>query len=370
MPACVLDAMREGASAFVDMDALQAAVGREIARLTNNESCYVSSGAAAGLVLSVAAIVAGTDEEKRARLPDTGGLRNEIIVHRKTRVGYDFALRQAGGKLVEIGDENGATPAQLEAAIAENTAAVFYFPNANRDAGTVPIPDAVRIAQRCHIRVVVDAAAQLPPRENLWKYTRDYGADLALFSGGKGLCGPQSSGLMLGRRELTEAAAFHGLWRPFIGRPMKVGKEELFGVLAAVQWFLARDERALLRGYEKQVADAVEQLSKIPGVTAHRSFPSEAGQPMPRARALIDETLVGKSAPQVLRELLDGDPGIDLAPMGSDGLFINPQTLQKGEMEIIVARLREALAPRFGVRDGQDPERFASGPGDRGTGSQ
>jgi L-seryl-tRNA(Ser) seleniumtransferase len=341
MPPCVLDAMRQGAAAFVEMDELHNAVGREIARLTHNESCYVTCGCAAGLVLSVAALLAGDDETRRAQLPHTDGLKNELVGHRKTRVGYDFALRQAGGVLVEIGDEGGATAEQLSAALSPRTAGVFYFPNAARDSGTVPLKEAVCLAHDRGIPVVVDAAAQLPPRDNLWKYTNEYGADLVLFSGGKGLRGPQASGLMLGREDLTRAAAFHAGWRPFLGRPMKVGKEELCGVLGAVQWYLEQDEAALLQCYEDQVAYAIRELDGHFGVTAGRRFPSEAGQPMPRAEVSWPPNAAITA--RVRQGLSDHDPVIDLAWSGDSTVLINPQTLQDGEMDIIVDCLRRLL---------------------------
>jgi hypothetical protein len=147
-------------------------VGRKIAEWTHNEAAYVSSGAAAGLVLSTAACIAGTDPDLRARLPFSDGLKNEIIVHRRGRVGYDFAIRQAGGVLVEIGDDQGASAAQFEAAINERTAAVFVFYKQMSMEGQVPLETQVEIAHHHGIPVLVDAAAQLPPVENLWRLTQ------------------------------------------------------------------------------------------------------------------------------------------------------------------------------------------------------
>ena len=196
MPPEVLAAMTEASRYFVEIDDFQAKAGRRIAEWTHNEAAYVSCGAAAGIVLSTAACIAGTDPEKRGRLPDTEGMANEVIVHQAGLVGYAQAIRHAGGKIVTIGDEHGATAQQLEAAITRRTAALFYFPNASRLAGQVPLEEGIAIAHRHGIPVIVDAAAQLPPVENLWRFTQ-MGADLAIFSGGKGLCGPQSSGLVV-----------------------------------------------------------------------------------------------------------------------------------------------------------------------------
>jgi L-seryl-tRNA(Ser) seleniumtransferase len=343
MPPVVLDAMRAASQHFVNIDELQEKVGRRIAEWTHNEAAYVSCGAAAGLVLSTAACIAGLDEEKRARLPFSEGMKNEVIVHRCGRVGYDFAIRQAGGRLVEIGDEQGASADQLEAAVNERTAAIFVFYNVTSMKNQVPLEQQIAIAKRSRIPLIIDAAAQIPPVENLWNFTQ-MGADLVLFSGGKGLCGPQSSGLILGRRDLIEACAFHACPRAFIGRPMKAGKEEIIGLMTAVRWYLDLDHVALMQSYEDQVRTVLQAFAGKPGVQVQRSFPSEAGQPMPRAELIFDEGKLGLRRDDLLARLLAGDPAISLAAAGSSGIYINPQTLQPGEEKIIITRIQEILA--------------------------
>jgi L-seryl-tRNA(Ser) seleniumtransferase len=343
MPPVVLEAMAEAARHFVDIDELQEKVGAKIAAWTRNEAAYVSCGAAAGLALSTAACIAGLDPEKRARLPYADGLKNEVIVHKHGRVSYDFAIRQAGGRLVEIGAEEGTTPGEMERAITDRTAAVFYFYNVTRMSGQVPLEQGIEIAKRRGVPLIVDAAAQIPPVENLWQFTH-MGADLAIFSGGKGLCGPQSSGLILGRKELIEACAFNACPRPFIGRPMKVGKEELVGMLAAVRWYLDLDHEELMNAYEDQVRHVVAAFSDVPHVRARRSFPSEAGQPMPRAELTFDEPGLGMTRNTILARLLDGDPSIALAPAGRSGVYVNPQTLKPGQERVIVRAVKEMLA--------------------------
>ncbi len=335
MPPEVLAAMAEAARHFVSIDELQEKAGQKIAEWTHNEAAYVSCGAAAGMVLSTAACIAGMDADKRSRLPYTDGMKNEVIVHKRGRVGYDFAIRQAGGKLVEIGDESEATSDQLENAISSRTAAIFVFYKHMLMDGQVPLDLQIEIAKRHAVPLIIDAAAQLPPAENLWRFTR-MGADLVLFSGGKGLCGPQSSGLILGCRDLIAACAFNACPRPFIGRPMKAGKEEIVGLMAAVRWYLGLDQAALMETYECQVSWIIQAFAGSPAVTARRSFPSEAGQPMPRAELTFDEGQLGISRDEILRRLYDGSPPISLAPAGEHGVFINPQTLQPGEEKLIV----------------------------------
>jgi L-seryl-tRNA(Ser) seleniumtransferase len=260
--------MRDAAGSFIQLDELQRAVGRRLAELTGNEAAYVSSGAAAGMALATAACVAGTDPARINRLPDTSGMKNEVIAHRSQRNGYDHAIRQVGVTLVEIGMGRSAAAWELEAAINERTAAVFYFGGMHFAESAIPLPEVVRIAHAHDVPVIVDAAAQIPPISNLWHFTRELGCDLAIFSGGKGLCGPQSSGLVLGRRDLIDACAVNGPPNHSIGRPMKVGKEELVGLLTAVEWSLRRDEPALIADYERQVAYLIDRLQGIPGVTA------------------------------------------------------------------------------------------------------
>ncbi|MDE0469826.1 MAG: aminotransferase class V-fold PLP-dependent enzyme [Candidatus Poribacteria bacterium] len=343
MPPEVVEAMVEASKHFVDIIELQKRVGEEIAALTHNEAAYVSCGAAAALTLSTAACITGLDAAKREKLPHLdASMKSEVIVHRHGRVGYDFAVRQVGVTFVEIGDENGTTRDELENAISEKTAAIFYFANPGREHLWVSYEEAIAIAKRHGVPLIVDAAAQLPPPENLWRFT-EMGADLALFSGGKGLCGPQSSGLIVGNKSLIEAIAFNGPPHPFIGRGMKVGKEEMVGLLAAVNWYLDQDYEALQQSYEDQVTYYDEVFADIQGVTVHRSFPSEAGQPMPRTEIRFDAEQLGITRDEILQQLTEGEPSIDIAGAGADGVLINGQTLMPGEVEIIAQRLKEIL---------------------------
>lgn len=342
MPAQVLTAMAEAAGSFVNLDELQEKVGRRIAEWTHNEAAYVSCGAAAGLVLSTAACIAGKDPVLREKLPFSDGMRNQVIVHRRGRVGYDFAVRQAGGKLVEIGTEEGALKEDLIAAINDQTAAVFVFYKNLMMDGQIPLDEQIEIAHQYGIPVIVDAAAQIPPVENLWRFTQQ-GADLAIFSGGKGLCGPQSSGLIVGRRDLIEACAFHACPRAYIGRPMKAGKEEIVGLMAAVRWYVDLDHEEMMKTYEAQVAYIIEAFSGFLGIAARRSFPNEAGQPMPRAEILLDEDIIGITRDELLSRLIEGTPAVSLAESGRNGVYINPQTLQPGEEKIVVNCLKSIL---------------------------
>jgi L-seryl-tRNA(Ser) seleniumtransferase len=343
MPPVVVAAMAEAAQHFVEIDELQAKAGQRIAEWTHNEAAYVTCGAAAGIVLCTAACMAGTDPDLRGRLPDdTAGMKNEVLVHTAGIVGYAQAIRHTGAKIVQVGTEAGATADELEAAVNERTAALFYFYKEHLMAGQVPLEQGIDIAHRHGLPLIVDAAAQIPPIDNLWRFTQ-MGADLAIFSGGKGLCGPQSSGLVVGRKALIEAIAFNANPRMALGRPMKVGKEEIVGLLAAVKWYLGLDHAALMRRYEDQVQAVIAAFDGVPGVTARRAFPSEAGQPLPRAELVFDEARLGLTRDDIMKRLRQGEPGIALAAAGTSGVYINPQTLEPGQERIVCARLRAVL---------------------------
>ncbi len=342
MPREVLEAMNEAAGCFIDLHELQCRVGERIAELTRNEAAYVSSGAAAGLTLATAACITGTQPELITRFPDLTELKNEVIIHHTHRNGYDYAVRQVGVKVVEIGSESGTSASDLETAITPRTAAFFWFQGGMTTPNDLPLPEVVRIAHAHGVPVIVDAAAQLPPVSNLWDFTQQ-GADLAIFSGGKDLRGPQSSGLVLGRRDLIEGCRMNGNPNQAIGRPMKVGKEEMLGLLAAVERYIGLDHDARERLCETIVREWCEAFSAIPGIRAVRDFPNEAGQPLPRCLVTLESDYQELSRDEVIRRLLEGEPSVSVAAQGQNGIYLNPMTLEEGEAEIVEARLLAVL---------------------------
>ncbi len=210
MPEPVLRAMEDAATSYVDMFELQRAVGRRLAELTHNEAACVVTGAAAGLFVTTLACMTGPDAAAVERLPSLAGLKNEVVFQRVQRFAYLPAVPLTGATLVEIGSEPEMHPAELEAAINERTAAILYVAGEHMAAGALPLPEVIEIAHARGVPVIVDAAAQLPPAENLWYFTRELGADLVVFSGGKDLRGPQASGLIVGRPDLIEACLLNG----------------------------------------------------------------------------------------------------------------------------------------------------------------
>lgn len=378
MPDVVIDAMRRAAQAYVHLDELQAAVGRRIAELTRNDAAYVCSSATAGLVLATAACITGDDPDAMAALPRPDripGLPTRVVIHRCQRFAYDFSVRSVGVEFVEVGPSRAAVDRgeathveELQAAIDDDSvAAVMYLPGATNEAGAVPLPEVIEIAHARGVPVIVDAASQIPPIENLWHFSghggpapwaraqkaigirpdapddvTGLGADLVIFSGGKGLRGPASTGLILGRRDLIDAIARQGSPRPLIGRPMKVGKEELCGIAAAVEWSLGQDFEAMARRYEDDVRTVIDAVHGLQGVSATRTWPSESGQPMARALITVgDGARLDRDA--LLKRLDAGPPRIEVWPYGADGFHVNPQTLQPGEATVIGDALRRHL---------------------------
>jgi L-seryl-tRNA(Ser) seleniumtransferase len=342
MPPAVVEAMAAASGAFVELDVLQERVGARIAELTGNQACYVSSGAAAGLLLATAACMAGTDPEAMARFPRLDG-RNEVVVHASQRNGYDYAIRTTGARLVEIGSKTGTELGELEAALSERTACVVYFAGAHFAQGALPLEDVIACARARGVPVIVDAAAQIPPIANLWRFTRELGADLAVFSGGKGLRGPQSAGLVLGRPDLIAGCQANGSPNHSIGRPMKVGKEEMAGMLAAVEWSLAQDEEELLARYEATVRYWLDGLAGLPGLRLERGFPSEAGQPHSRAIVRL-EPGAALTRDALISALLAGDPAVAVSAIGLDAIALNPQTIEPGEEQLVLEALRALLS--------------------------
>lgn len=338
MPPPVVQAMADAAGSFVDIEELHRSVGERLAAITGNEAAYVSNGAAAGIVLTVAACLAGTDRQLGTKLPDASSLpRNEVIIQRSQRNSYDSAVQQTGGRVVEIDPTIDA----LQVALSERTAAVLYFAGALA-VGTLGLDVVVAAAHQRGVPVIVDAAAQIPPISTLWRFTGEYGADAVILSGGKGLRGPQASGLIVGRTSIIEGCRLNGSPNQGIGRPMKVGKEELMGLLAAIEWALAQDEPEIIAGYEASVARWVDGLAGIRGVRAERVFPSEAGQPHGRALVhLGPEARVDRD--RLVAALWASDPRIAVGTVGDDAIVLNPQTLQPGEDELVLQAVCDYL---------------------------
>lgn len=338
----VVEAMNEASKCFVDLNELQFKVGAKIAELTQNEAAFVTNGAAAGIKLATAACVTIHDQKIPHPFPISDQLKNEIIVHKAHRNGFDYGIEELGLKMIEIGDSTGTSLDDLRGAISKRSAAIFWFQGVMTTEADIPLPDLIKISHEHDIPVIVDAAAQLPPVENLWRYTQ-MGAALAIFSGGKDLRGPQSSGLILGRKDLIEKIRSQSNPNYGIGRSMKVGKEEMMGLLVALECYLNVDHEAREQHCEAIVKNWCGSINHVEGLKAERAFPNEAGQPLPWCLVTIDSDQTQMSRDGLVQVLLDGDPAVAVSPHGENQFHLNPTTLESGEEHIVLERLLESF---------------------------
>lgn len=341
----VLQAMDDAATAFVDMWALNVAAGKVVARACNAEAGLVTGGASAGNLLMAAACMTGADDAKVEQLPDTAGLKDEIVIFKGQRNRYDKSFETAGAGLVEFGTAGGARPYHLEAAITEKTAAVAWI-EAPFMRYPFPLEEAIQIAHGKGVPLIVDAAAEVPPIDNLTRYTR-MGADMVTFSGGKGIAGPQNAGLLAGRKDLIDAAYKHSLnlHSPIagIGRPAKVSKETLVGMVAALELFLESDHEATWQGWRRQAQHIVDRLAGIPGLRVVLED-HDRNRQGPQAVIYFEHEWRGPSSAEVRQRLREGDPPIYVGGGGyRDEINVVMVNVQPGEEGIIADRLSEIL---------------------------
>jgi L-seryl-tRNA(Ser) seleniumtransferase len=354
----ILDAMRAAAQASVDIGELQSAASRVIARATGAEAGLVTSGASAALTLAAAACLAGSDIARMARLPDTRDMPNEIVMIRTHRNAYDHALRAAGAAIVDIGHNDRGTGAgvrgieawEIEAALAPRTAAFAFTagPDTTHDLRTV-----AAVCRKHKVAVIVDAAAQLPPVANLRAFIAA-GADLVAFSGGKAIGGPQASGILAGRRDLVASALLQQLdmdvvperWSApdlvdrekvpspphhGIGRGFKVGKEEIVGLLVALERFAATDDAQRLRAYEVRLVSVADALRGVPAAIVPGKVPTLE--------------LATDKAAQALAKLAAHDPPVHVGERkaGAGVLIVDLQSVRPEDDAILTEALWRAI---------------------------
>jgi L-seryl-tRNA(Ser) seleniumtransferase len=336
MPPEVVAAIQVASRQYVRLNELHDAVGARIAERLQCEAALVSAGCASALSLAAAACVTGTDREKIRQIPDTHNLKNEVISQRAHRSGYAHAIRNAGVQIVEV-----ETRQELERAINHRTAMMVFFNHAAPD-GQIGLDEFVALGKKHNVPTLIDAAADVPPVENLFRFTK-MGFDLVAFSGGKGLRGPQSAGLLLGRKDLIEAARMNNSPNSdALCRTNKVNKEELVGMLAALELFLDRDHEAVWKDWEarcSRIAAAVGQIRTVRTET----FVPEIANAVPHLRVTWDETALGMTPAQVSEKMRAGEPSIEVRPGAREALEIGVWMLEPGEDEVVARRLREVL---------------------------
>lgn len=338
MPQPVLDAIAEAATAFVDMEELNRKAGEHIARLIGVEAAHVTSGSAGGLLLSAAAVIAGDDPKAIIQLPDTTGLKDGIIIEACRRIRYDQALRTAGARLIEVGDEQSCTPEQMEAGIDDRTAAIMYIVSPYLGTNGVTVEQAIEIAHRNGLPIIVDGASTLPPVAHLTRWT-SLGADLVIYSGGKGIRGPQGSGLLLGRKDLIRAVALNGAPNGAIGRPAKVSKEDIVGLVTALELFLEEDWTV---EWAKHLDEAKEIIGSVEGLQGVSAIVDEDSSvwTSPTILVTVDEKSTGLTPDLLVERLANGEPRI-LTRAFQGKLLIDPHNLRGDDASVVARRLRE-----------------------------
>jgi len=362
----VVAAMAEAARSFARIGDLQEIAGERIAELTGAEAGYVTSGAAAGLTLGAAAMLAGLDPDRMERLPDTTGGPSEIVVQASHRNPYDHLVRASGARLVEFGDANGATVEDMTAAIGPATAGAFFHGQA--EALGLPIEAFVATAHARGLPVLVDASMNLPPRANLRRFT-EAGADLVAFSGGKTIRGPQASGFLAGRADLLISVGLQqqdmdvltATWarralvengvipRPpihGIGRSMKTGKEEIVGLLVALERYADLDEAAETARWTAVADRLAGGLTGIPGLTVRRDSTQADGRPVPMTIVTVDPVAYEVSAVELVRRFAGRDPIVMVGDHDAEAnvVRLDPENLDMAGADEVIAAFRTAGA--------------------------
>lgn len=335
MPPEVVEAIAYASRHYVMLDELHDKVGERIASLLRCEAAMVTSGAASALTLGTAAVLTGTDRQKIIDLPDLTHMKSEVIIQKSHRFGYDHAVRNCGIRLVEV-----ETGEEFERAVNPKTAMMLFYNN-NNPVGQIRDEEFVRLGKQHAVPTFNDAAADVPPVDNLWKYTQ-MGFDLVTFSGGKGMRGPQSAGLLLGRKDLIASARLNAPPNGnTVGRGMKVNKEEMIGMLVALELYLRRDHARERAEFDKRAEAVRSSAVAVPGVSAEVFVPEVANH-VPHIRISWDAAAKGFTAEDVVRALRDGEPSIGTRSDGG-AVVVGVWMMQSGEEKVVARRLREVL---------------------------
>ena len=336
MPPEVLEAISYASKQYVNLDELQDRVGERIAELVKAEAAMVTAGAASAITLGTAGVMTGLDSSKARRIPnDLTDIKHEVIIQKTHRVGYDHAIRNCGAKLIEV-----ETAKEMEKAINKNTAMMWFLNYAN-PRGQVKYEEFIAMGKKHGIPTFIDCAADVPPVENLWKYT-GMGFDLVCFSGGKGIRGPQSAGLLLGRKDLIAAARLNAPPRgDTVGRTNKVNKEEVLGMLIGLERFISLDHDKVWKTWEKQINLISDAAKSVKGVQTEIHVPEIANH-VPSLKISWDQEQLAITPDEVRRQLREGHPSIETVG-GKESVNITTWMMNEGEERIVARRLREIL---------------------------
>jgi uncharacterized pyridoxal phosphate-dependent enzyme len=339
MPPEVVAAWADASRHFVNLLDLQEKVGQRIARLIGVEAALVTTGAAGALLLGTAGVVSRGDRDCIRRLPDTTSMKNEVLIQRSHRSCYDNQIINVGARLIDV-----ETAADVRRAVNKRTALMFFM-NMADGSGRIQRAEWLELARALRVPTLLDAAADVPPLDRLAGYNR-MGFDLVAFSGGKAMRGPNDTGLLLGRRDLIAAARLNA--NPHcgtIGRMMKVSKEDMIALLAAVERFVNLDHAAEQHEFERRIGVIEDAVRAIPSVELERVVPAIANR-VPHLQIAWDERRLKVTRARLTRELMEGDPPIQIGRVsgtGERGVLISVLTLQNGEERSVADRLRAIL---------------------------
>ncbi len=333
----VMEAIKGTSREFMMLDEVQDKVGEKIAAITHAEAAVVTAGCFSALTLGLAGVLTGMDQKKVEALPhlEGTGMKSEVIIQKGHNIGYSHALINTGCKIVEV-----ETLEDLEKAINDKTA-LLWFLHIQSDRGQIGHEKWVEVAKKHGVPTMIDIAADVPPVENLWRFN-DMGFDLVCVSGGKALRGPQSAGILMGKKEYIAAARLSMPPRgSTIGRGMKVNKEEILGMYAALDKFVNTDQKKLWKTWEDRTALIRNAALSVPGVKVVTDVP-ELGNHTPTLRISWDTAKVNLQIKELQERLRNGTPSIEIMPGGSH-INITSWMLQPGEEKIVAARLKEEL---------------------------
>lgn len=336
----VVEAINSTSTEFANLREVQDKVGARMAELLNCEAAMVTSGAAGALTLGTAATITGTDEELIKTLPDIPGPRREVIIQKNHRYGYDHAVRNTGVKMVEV-----ESAREMERAINENTVMGLFFNAAAQFGGFedyITHEEFVEICRNHGIPSFIDAAADVPPVDNLFKYT-EMGFDLVTFSGGKAIRGPQSAGLLYGRKDLIEAAKLnHNPNSDSIGRGLKVNKEEIFAMYVALKSYLNMDHEAQWQEWLERTERIAASAETVPTVTGETHITPGPANHFPNLRLRWDQEQLGITPSDVVEAMRNGSPSIEVSG-GRDMLNISVVMMKADQVDIVAQRVKEVL---------------------------
>jgi uncharacterized pyridoxal phosphate-dependent enzyme len=337
------EAMGEAARHFVVLDELQDKIGERLAKLIGCEDAMVTTGAAGGITLGTCASLTGSDNENVRRLPDLTGMKTEVVIQKVHRNGYDHAVRNTGVKIIDVESKE-----QLLNAVGPQTAMMYYLGGSTGDWAwetPVPLEECLAIAHKVGFPVLVDAANMLPPWGNLQKLAA-LGTDLICTSGGKHMRGPQCSGILAGRKDLVRAARLNSSpHSDSLGRPLKVGREEMVGLYLAAEKYSRLDFAALERQSFEQAEFLSRELKKIPGMEVSYE-PQDRTRRVHRVIARWDEAKQKLTAKECEKQLMEGQPRIGVLTHNSGGLLFTVFMNDPGDEKQAARRMKEIFGAR------------------------